>query len=713
MRNKYILYRHTSILLTLILLLSFIQYPALNVNAADDHSITLQTGSNSLNLGTVYAGDSLSFTVDYSDLLLIETVTDINLDPLTTDTFAGLTSSGGNKYTFTVNTEPTSAGAAFGDSPVYGTNTFSRKFFATSLDGDYEIASVTVTYEIKKKDCNCSVTCGNTTYGTPISPAFSNGGSDGSASVILKNDSGDVFYNGNYDEFVSGISNEILNAGNYTLIYNINESAQYLEGNDSCTFTIDPVHPTFKINDAEQGKKLVRKISFPTNDGIDYNGDNDYDTDYFRVLYKPDTTDASYSEEEPTAPGKYKALLDMANNDNYYDAECEFSIIKTKKDGKGSVKVEDTVYGESSVKPKLESETNGTDNVLIYYKLKESDDSTYTKEVPVKPGSYTCKAEFAEKGNYDKFTATCNFKIDKGKGVGTLTVGNTYVGAGLKTEPVSKTNGITAVTYMYKKKGESDNAYTTTVPTKEGEYVVKAVFGMTDYYYAAEVIAYFKLQYLPAPGFEMVGTKGQNGYYTSDVNIKAPNGYSVATVFLGDYKNSVKIDENTEYVYFKHNATGALSDKVKISSFKIDKTAPTFKDTALINIINKNAVYQDSYSLTITDDNLESVYVNKTDKQTVKNGSCCINFTAGKEATEYEIKATDKAGHVSTYSFTLSPEWMNDMIIPVGEPVMLTPGTKYNLDNGKWKINNDSMTYNGGNSFYVTDECEYTFKKED
>lgn len=42
----------------------------------------------------------------------------------------------------------------------------------------------------------------------------------------------------------------------------------------------------------------------------------------------------------------------------------------------------------------------------------------------------------------------------------------------------------------------------------------------------------------------------------------------------------------------------------------------------------------------------------------------------------------------------------------------LTVGTQYELGDGRWKVTGDNTVYNGGNTFYVSSEADYTFTKQ-
>jgi hypothetical protein len=91
----------------------------------------------------------------------------------------------------------------------------------------------------------------------------------------------------------------------------------------------------------------------------------------------------------------------------------KLEIIK-QTDGTGSVTVEDFYYGEK-LTCTVVSDTNGTENVTLYYKESDADDSTYTQTEPTTIGSYVVKAVFAETDKYKEVTVTDEFVITRMK----------------------------------------------------------------------------------------------------------------------------------------------------------------------------------------------------------------------------------------------------------------------------------------------------------
>ena len=98
-------------------------------------------------------------------------------------------------------------------------------------------------------------------------------------------------------------------------------------------------------------------------------------------------------------------------DDNSTRTSNSVSVTINKADGTASVRLESWTYGETAKKPVPTSATNGTDHVTYQYKVKDANDSTYSKEVPTAAGSYTVKATFPATENYEEATATADFTI--------------------------------------------------------------------------------------------------------------------------------------------------------------------------------------------------------------------------------------------------------------------------------------------------------------
>ena len=117
-----------------------------------------------------------------------------------------------------------------------------------------------------------------------------------------------------------------------------------------------------------------------------------------------------------TKAGTFKVSVSTAETDSMYSGKATATLTVNRGDGVGSVTVKDVNYGEKP-DPKASSTTNpGEANFL--YKLKDADDSTYSAEIPVNPGTYVVKAVFAPTDLYEcnptaEFTIAGSFDISK------------------------------------------------------------------------------------------------------------------------------------------------------------------------------------------------------------------------------------------------------------------------------------------------------------
>ena len=565
---------------------------------------------------------------------------------------------------------------------------------------DAEVIHIAVNFTRDNRSDEITVTASNRTFGEEGTSGLNAESWVSATSVSGRHPSLSFERDGSYWDATT----TPMRPGNYVVSASLPESEGYTACTGTASFTVEKYTPTLTVPDGSAGTAPHPSVTYAAEDGqivtVDSFPDNGSSLSLPSVAYKGEN-DSEYSFIAPTKPGTYSATLvlfsDSRLDDYNYEVTTSFKI--ATKEGKGKVTVADTIYGESSVKPKAESDTNDPDKAQFFYKIKNTDDSTFTKDLPTKPGKYVCKAVFPANDSYDECTAVCEFVIEKAKGVGTLTASDVYVGMEPKASPVSATNGVTAVTYQYKEKGASDSSYTDKLPTKPGEYTVKATFAATDYYLETSATANFKTSYMPAPTFGLTGKQGKNNFYTDTVSVKAPAGYEVSLSYGKDYKDSINILDGVKYVYFKDTKTGALSDKTAVPAYKMDSLLPVVK-----GVKNNDTIFKDEYELEITDDNLEMVKVND---QTVpvKDGKATYKLTSDSGEMLYKIEATDQAGHTVTYTITVASPWVEAGFVPAGQIVKLKPGKAYSLKSGKkYKIKGDDTVYNGGSKFYVDKE---------
>ena len=315
---------------------------------------------------------------------------------------------------------------------------------------------------------------------------------------------------------------------------------------------------------------------------------------------------------------------------------------------------------------------------------------------------------FRYKETDEKKASAATKVIVKGEGVASVEQGD--VNYGTKPEPKAETStniGKTAV-IEYKEATSDDTTYSQTVPTAVGNYTVRATFAETEAYGEAVATTDFSIKYLetPEPPYTLVGTKGENGYYTSNVVVKPAKGYMISTELNGTYVESLTIrNSQSETVFYLRNADGEMTDAISIEAIKIKQGAPT------VNLEHGKTYYGDSQKLVIQDDYLNQVYVNGV-LQNLDGTEFVLQLGSNNGKKKYEITAVDVAGNKKTILVTVAAAWMKTGIIPEGVLVNLETGNGYKLGTGNWKVAGDSTSYSGGTEFYVKKDGSYKFGKQ-
>lgn len=315
---------------------------------------------------------------------------------------------------------------------------------------------------------------------------------------------------------------------------------------------------------------------------------------------------------------------------------------------------------------------------------------------------------FRYKETDEKKASAATKVIVKGEGVASVEQGD--VNYGTKPEPKAETStniGKTAV-IEYKEATSDDTTYSQTVPTAVGNYTVRATFAETDDYGEAVATTDFSIRYLekPEPPYTLVGTKGENGYYTSNVVVKPAKGYMISTELNGTYVESLTIQNSQSgTVFYLRNASGERTGALRLETIKIKKQTPK------LSLENGKTYYGDSVDLVIKDACLEQVYLNGV-LQNLDGTEIVLQLGSNNGKKKYEITAVDVAGNKKTILVTVAAAWMKTGIIPEGVLVNLETGNGYKLGNGNWKVAGDSTSYSGGTEFYVKKDGSYTFGKQ-
>lgn len=315
---------------------------------------------------------------------------------------------------------------------------------------------------------------------------------------------------------------------------------------------------------------------------------------------------------------------------------------------------------------------------------------------------------FRYKETDEKKVSAATKVIVKGEGVASVEQGD--VNYGTKPDPKAETSTNTEKTAVieYKEATSDDTTYSQTVPTAVGNYTVRATFAETEAYGEAVATTDFSIKYLetPEPPYTLVGTKGENGYYTSNVVVKPAKGYMISTELNGTYVESLTIQNSqSETVFYLRNAAGEMTDAISIEAIKIKQGAPT------VNLEHGKTYYGDSQKLVIQDDYLSQVYVNGV-LQKLDGTEFVLQLGSNNGKKKYEITAVDVAGNKKTILVTVAAAWMKTGIIPEGVLVNLETGNGYKLGTGNWKVAGDSTSYSGGTEFYVKKDGSYKFGKQ-
>ena len=319
-----------------------------------------------------------------------------------------------------------------------------------------------------------------------------------------------------------------------------------------------------------------------------------------------------------------------------------------------------------------------------------------------------CTWYFRYKETDEKKVSAATKVIVKGEGVASVEQGD--VNYGTKPDPKAETSTNTEKTAVieYKEASSDDTAYSQTVPTAVGNYTVRATFAETEAYGEAVATTDFSIRYLetPEPPYTLVGTKGENGYYTSNVVVKPAKGYMISTELNGTYVESLTIQNSQSgTVFYLRNASGERTGALRLETIKIKKQTPK------LSLENGKTYYGDSQKLVIQDDYLSQVYVNGV-LQNLDGTEFVLQLGSNNGKKKYEITAVDVAGNKKTILVTVAAAWMKTGIIPEGVLVNLETGNGYKLGNGNWKVAGDSTSYSGGTEFYVKKDGSYTFGKQ-
>ena len=499
------------------------------------------------------------------------------------------------------------------------------------------------------------------------------------------------------------LTEEPTAAGSYVARLSYDETDYYKPYSTTVPFEILPAYGyalKIQVADIAAGETPSPVVTDGEN-----NLENNSEVKYVVEYKASDAADTAYSVTAPATAGTYVARVSLYNSSGTFLKSATATFKIGKQSGNGTITVESIRYGSGTVKPVVASETNGTGNVRVEYKLAEASDSTYSTTVPTIPGKYSARAIFAPTDQYEEVVAVTKFEIYKAYGTANVSVKDIYYGMEVNARAITNASNAGTAVLEYKQTGAEDSTYSTTVPTEIGSYTVRATYPESAYYFSFYATGKFEITYMPTPEFVLNGTTGRNDYFTSDVVVTTQPGYLISGSLDGEYASSLSLsDGNTvSYLYFMEEATGAKSAGVSTAGIKIDTISPQFS-----NLPTTNIIYSDTWTTTISDLHLASVMLNG-EKQDVNGNSLRLELDAEGGQKELELVATDDAGNTEKLLFTLAATWLEEKEIPVGQTISLEAGTAYQLGEGTWQIDNDSTTYAGGSTVYIREEGQYVF----
>lgn len=170
-----------------------------------------------------------------------------------------------------------------------------------------------------------------------------------------------------------------------------------------------------------------------------------------------------------------------------------------------------------------------------------------------------------------------------------------------------------------------------------------------------------------------------------------------------EYTAAVSISADSSYVvYAKATDKAGNVTYVSTSGMVIDTTKP------VISGLEDGGQYYGDTSATISDANLSTV---KLDGKAVEFTGTSASVTISADGAEHTIEATDKAGNQVTYKVRVNETWVRDGISTAG-PRSLKIGVPYKFGSGKWKVAGDTTVYEGGNTFYASEDGTFDFQSQ-
>lgn len=261
-------------------------------------------------------------------------------------------------------------------------------------------------------------------------------------------------------------------------------------------------------------------------------------------------------------------------------------------------------------------------------------------------------------GNGNDEPATTSIALSVQKAAGSVTelsdISKIYDGE-VVPDITYSTHSTGSVKVEYKVRSANDNTYTTTKPSTVGEYTVRVTAAADDDYNEASATKDFAITYMdaPNPAYTLSGTEGTGGWYTSDVTIIPPEGYTVSSSLNSEYSDILTISAREENVtiYLK-NEKGQMTDAISVGEIKIDKDDPYIAATGN----TEDYLTDDTAKITVSD-STSGVAKVEVKKDNGEFTDITSSYDEGYSITEngtYTFRVTDNAGRTNTATLEYS-----------------------------------------------------------
>ena len=566
----------------------------------------------------------------------------------------------------------------------------------------YEEAVCTDTFKIIKYTPSVAqVVVPDTTVGTDYDPVLTTD-SDGKDSAVFE-------YKKEGADDSTFTTTKPVKAGNYVVRATVPETEKYEKV--VCT-------STFIISKKALGKSSVKVPD--TTVGTEYEPvlttDSDGKADAVFEYKKYGADDETFSMKKPTKAGKYTVRATVPATDNYDEVVVKSSFTISKKPvSKLEISVEDVFVGQK-YDVEITTDSDGKDKAVIEYKKSSEEEDAYTEEKPTEAGKYTVRVTIPETATYEGASETADFSIKRYSSNAELSIGDVYAGTEYAPKVTTNSDCGDDIIFEYKPWGTDDSEYVQVQPLLVGKYEVRGVLPDTEKYEGAVCKGEFSIIYLEAPEtvYTLSGTEGKNGWYVSDVNVVAADGFTIATSFMGSYSGSVTYSDSLGNVYLRRTSDGALTDAIGFNEkLKIDKEAPEFMqaDTQLgdvAGVLDGTSIYADDYVIRVIDDHLAKVTLNDSPVN-LAGQRTDIMLDSENGTKGFIFYAEDEAGNVSRFGFTMNALWLKSKLIPANKKLPLVSSEQYFLGDGSWIVSGDKTVYRGGGSVFVDTSGDYTF----